>query len=215
MTLYQPYFKDLNIPDKVVKKFLKVGLYTSLNGGNPSSNERLLDNIKLNAKEYVESNKLLEDSLITINPIFDCLKHLLDDFELVKEVKDLSSKSFDTIMDGDKRVYYAYTVDRQQPYEFDSGHKGISRVLQGFEVVLLTTLVHSALSINAKIVSLDHDGALIMISQKQFESYNNNALNVAQKISEGKFYEFSKYLLEQNISIEPKRIIYNGESKEF
>lgn len=218
VTHYQPYLNGLDLSDKVVKKMLKVGLYTSLNGGNPSSNARLVDNISLNAKEYVEFHHLNSIDEIMNDPIFTQTKQLLDDFDLVKEVKNLSSNAFETDYDkeSEKRIYYSYAIDRAKPYEFESGHKGISRVLQGFEVVLLSTLVHSVLNINAKIVSLDHDGALIMISRKQFESqFNNDPFYLCQKLSEGTFFDFSNYLLGQGVSIEPKRLIIDGEANEY
>lgn len=218
VTLYQPYLSGLNLSDKTVKKILKVGLYTSLNGGNPSSNARLIDNISLNAKDYVESHNLNSIEEIMNDTLFHKTKQLLDDFELVKEVKDLSSNAFEMFYDKEeqKNVYFAYTVDRVKPYEFESGHKGISRVLQGFEVVLLSTLIHSVLSIGAKIVSLDHDGTLIMISQKQFESsFKSDPFELCQKLSKSTFSDFSEYLLSQSVSIEPKRLIIKGEATEY
>lgn len=69
INFYKPYLTSIDLPDNFINKILKVGLYTSLNGGNPSSNERLLSNLGLNATDYIFENHLTDkDSLV--NSIF-------------------------------------------------------------------------------------------------------------------------------------------------
>jgi hypothetical protein len=56
ITNLMPIFESANIElnPKILKKILKVGLYTSLNGGNPASPERFRAN--LNASDYIEKD---------------------------------------------------------------------------------------------------------------------------------------------------------------
>lgn len=51
------------LDDNVIKKILKVGLNISLNGGNLVSMDRLVDNLTLNAKKYIQASAIrsLED----------------------------------------------------------------------------------------------------------------------------------------------------------
>lgn len=210
--LYKPYCEGLNLDDKTIKKILKVGLYTSLNGGNPYSDKQLVANISLNAVQYLETkNLLINPELIQNDSIFSSLKELLKNFKLINEVKNLSSKCFiESYNINNIKEFEVYTVDRVMPYATDSGHKGISRVLQGFEIVLLTTLVYDVLKCNFQILSLDHDGLFIMMTKSQFNESQNDPFKICTLLSKGKLNEFSKYLLNQPIPIEPKRLIIDG-----
>eukprot|EP00952_Eustigmatos_sp_NYUAD-ZCMA_P010609 43381-Eustigmatos_ZCMA.PRE.1 len=44
--------RGVNMDEKTLKRILKVGLYTAMNGGNPSSDARVLDNISNNYSNY-------------------------------------------------------------------------------------------------------------------------------------------------------------------
>ena len=75
----------------------------------------------------------------------------------------------------------------------------ISRLLQGFEIVLLSVLVRFILEIGA--VSLDHDGVLVAFIGKR--DSKQIALNLTKKME-----PWSKYLLGQPIPIDAKSPIY-------
>jgi len=71
-----PVYKnsDLDLSFLTVKKILKVGLYTSLNGGNPSSDERLLANISLNASKELEKYNLKDVESLKASTFWTCRK---------------------------------------------------------------------------------------------------------------------------------------------
>lgn len=213
VALYKPILKGIDLDDKTIKKLLKVGLYTSLNGGTPSSEARLIANLGLNAENYLLTHNLTTTEALTKSELFTQTRELMNSFQLIREVKALSSqcatKNFDT------NNYEVYTVDRLQPYIVDSAHKGISRVLQGFEVVLLSVLVFQIIQRGFKVISLDHDGVLIMISRKQFKALEESPSKIADSLSEDLFANFSSYLLDQAVPIETKRLIYQGEALEL
>ena len=57
---------------------------------------------------------------------------------LVKEVKMLNPLCYNETYEG------VFTIDRREMYTIESVHKGISRVLQGFEIIVLTVLTRRA-----------------------------------------------------------------------
>jgi hypothetical protein len=73
---------------KMLKRILKVFLYTSLNGGNPASEERLIDNLTGNAME------LLPNKNLTSSKIFNITKRVANLSRLVTEVKDLNKQCY-------------------------------------------------------------------------------------------------------------------------
>lgn len=197
----------LEVPPKIIKKILKVGLYTSLNGGNPISEARLNDNLTLNAGDYLFSIGVAKENL-NDSSFWNLTKEMLLSFQLINEVKNLNLKC--SFKDYDDQ-YKVYTLDRTSPYVIDSPHKGISRVLQGFEVVLLSILLYDVISLKLLPVSLDHDGILLMAPN------STDPKQFCEKLSgvDSKFYQWSKYILEEPIPIEPKRVIRDGQVTEY
>jgi len=210
--------KELKIKDKEIKKFLKVGLYTSMNGGNPVNDVRLVANIGLNLSGCFQRLKINKESEILDTALAKVVRQTLQDFPLIQEVRSLSNTCYiksDTTGTNDKNLYKNYTVDSSTAYCFEGQHKGISRVLQGFEVVLLSAVVYRSLEVGATPISLDHDGCLVMISKKKFAEYDNDPFKFAKAIESGIFNTFSNYLLDQSIPIEPKRLFIDGKDFEY
>lgn len=121
-----PIFKELGSEpnEKVMKKILKVALSTSLNGGNPLSDERFLDNFSLNAKESIQNErKTFPESSFKEFPVYKATVQALKNFQLVQEVSKLSK--YCVIQEGKKEEtrYLSYTVDRFEPYIVDKPHK--------------------------------------------------------------------------------------------
>jgi hypothetical protein len=173
-------------------------------GGNPIGPSRLLDNLNSNAPGILsESFETLEDvELFAKSTLYKELKGLFSKDELVKEVKDLNKTCYSEARG------VSYTIERVQPYKIDSAHKGISRVLQSFEVVLLSVLVRSCLKQKLLPMSLDHDGLLAIYKGDQ------NIRELAQFLTE-EMTPWSNYLLSKeglalNMPIEPKLLISDG-----
>lgn len=164
-TYYQKQLsdKDYEFTHKQVRDMLKVSLYTSLNGGNPFGIERLFKNLSdqkpeltkgFTSKESFEGSKLFTD-----------INGTLQTFELIHEVKALNKKC---VTDNGRLTW---TLDKTSPYNIDSEHKGISRALQGFEIVLLSVLVNRIVARGGLPINLAHDGCMAVfpgiIDEKQ------------------------------------------------
>lgn len=114
---------------------------------------------------------------------------------------------------------YTYTIDRVQPYKNSASYKGISRVLQGFEVVLLSRLTSSVIKSGGLPLSLDHDG-LLALFEKQNDFVNEKSFvnelvkNKEKKLTIG-LSNWSKYLLKGEVPIETKRVWYDGQVNEM
>lgn len=214
---YKDRFAQVLVNEKQVKKILKVGLYTSMNGGNPVGDKRLIANITSNLIDTLDELNIRTPEALMSSSLFKITREVLDDFALIKDVQAISSKCFykEWDVEESKANYFSYTIDKVGPYEFDKGHKGISRVLQGFEVVLLTVLVYKALKLSFTPVSLDHDGCLLMLTKGQFELYNNDPFTLSKAVESGKFESFCTYLLKETIPIEPKRLFIGGKIFEY
>jgi hypothetical protein len=200
---------DIDMDKKTLKKIFKVALYTALNGGNPAGVERLMDNLMANAME------LLPDKNPTQSMLYSVTKENLEDFQLLKEVKDLNQMCYNKI----GHYTYTYTVDRYIPYRNSSAHKGISRVLQGFEVVLLSRLTRYVLETDGLPLSLDHDGLMAMYYIGNSDSTDKERMVSFSKEIEDeltrRLERWSLYLLQRPVPIETKRVWLNGEMKEF
>jgi hypothetical protein len=202
--------QNLDLTDKTIKKLLKVGLYTSLNGGNPTSKGRMIDNLFLNAEKEVLNSKDIDlQSIETFytSKIYRATEDCFNSFKLINEIKSLNHPCA-KFHEGSK-MNRSYTIDRMIPYEYDSKHLGISRVLQGFEVVLLTVLVKNLLKSGALPASLDHDGALVVIPAEV------DPFKFCEKLSNSSFKKWSKYFLRYPLPIEPKRLVKEGHIHEF
>lgn len=85
-----------------------------------------------------------------------------------------------------------------------SVHKGISRVLQGFEVVMLSILTHAVTGFGGIPVSLAHDGEIVYFKEEV------DPTEMYKKVSE-EIASWSMFLLKgKKIAIEPKTCIANG-----
>jgi hypothetical protein len=89
-----PYFqkREINREPAVIKKLLKVGIYTSLNGKNPSSTDRLLANLSLNAENFLKENSFVSIRDIETSAIYKATREALHNFKLVQEVKSRNEK---------------------------------------------------------------------------------------------------------------------------
>lgn len=115
---------------------------------------------------------------------------------IISEVKELNQ--IGTIDDG------TYTIDRTRLYKVDSQHKGISRVLQVFEVVFLLLLIGFIRKRGGLPLNLAHDGTLVMMPDTQ------NHLEVCQALAED-IEPWSHFLLRDvSIGVEPKYFVSKG-----
>ena len=214
----KPYFEKYNVSldDKVIKKILKIGLYTALNGGRPFSPERLHDNLLLSADSWINANNLQSLEALSQSGIFKASKECFENFDLIKEVSEINTQCTKQIVDlHGQKVFRTFTIHTPVAYTFKKQHLGISRVLQSFEVVLLTVLVYAILETEGLPISLDHDGVLVMYSQKQFKAMGSDPKKIADRLSTGIFANWSSYLLKEPMPIEAKRIIMEGTATEF
>lgn len=207
LPLYTNEGIEMNL--KMLKRILKVFLYTSLNGGNPASQERLIDNLTGNAMEILPKDNLTKSKVFTIT------KGIAEDFKLVLEVKDLNKECYTL---GLKRGY-TFTVDRFDPYINDQVYKGISRVLQGFEVCLLSVLTLKVMQMNFIPLSLDHDGLMAMTLLDK-ENINckkeiNQIVKETESLLSESLNEWSDYLMKASLPIEAKRHWFQSEVVEY
>lgn len=202
--IFGPFYNEYGvmIPDAIIKKILKVMLYTSLNGGNPGSEARLIDNLSKNASEYLAQMELKDPHLLINSKIFDASTKVAGKFNLANEIKELNKTC--VVPSMTRKIYFTHTIDRAVPYESESIHYGISRVLQGFEVVLLSILTQLSLKNNALPISLDHDGILLLVPEEIDADELINTLNKD-------FVPWSEYLLDLSIPLEIKLLISKGE----
>jgi hypothetical protein len=207
--IQQYHSHNIDIDNKTLKKIFKVALYTALNGGNPAGQERLMDNLMGNAIDLLPKNKISQSSFYSIT------RQILEEFPLLKEVRDLNKLCYEQIGEHP----YTYTVDRYEPYRNSASYKGISRVLQGFEVVLLSRLTHQVLDAGGLPLSLDHDGLLAMFHISRSGLTDEEAIiyfaKQVEKQLTGMLEKWSVYLLNNPVPVETKRVWFNGEMKEF
>jgi hypothetical protein len=126
--------------------------------------------LALNAVAHINTycNHLLKEdpkntkSQFMNTKIFKAAYNALDQFQLIAEVRSLNKECASLFSEPDEitKEFETYTVDRVKPYLTMSTHYGISRVLQGFEVVLLSVMVKSIIELGA--ISLDHDGCMVL-----------------------------------------------------
>lgn len=142
--------KGLGFSLKQVRRMLKVSFYTSLNGGNPFGKELLCKNLSDNAPEVLSGYP----SIISFGKgrEFRVLNDILKGMEIIQEVKSLNKSC---VKNG-----FTYTIDRAAPYAADKTHKGISRALQGVEVVLLAVLAEFVCESSGIPMNLAHDGLM-------------------------------------------------------
>lgn len=61
---------------------------------------------------------------------------------------------------------------------------GISRVLQGFEIVLLCCLYWEMVDLGLHVCSLDHDGLLVYLPTKEYEELCKSVVALTEKVFE-------------------------------
>lgn len=189
-------FSQTLLDPKELRKILKVGFYTCLNGGNPTSDKRLLANMSVSAKGFI--SKFISVDACLKSSDFKEIKKVLSSFELFNQVKNLNESCH-------CNKTSVYTIDRKLPYLIDSSYKGISRVVQGFEVVQLSILVKEILLLKGLPLSLDHDGVLAFFKEPC------NPISIAQILT-NRLSDWSFFLLkdEKALIIEPKTIFEKG-----
>lgn len=188
-------FSDLKISQKECRAILKIMLYTSLNGGNPLSPARVFDNLgnfKFDLVTQVHQGLDFRQSADYAN-----FCKVFAENPLIDEVKSLNEKC---VSEWGDRVY---TVDRKSPYKIESKHKGISRVLQSFEVVMLSVLVRACLSLGLLPLSLDHDGVLCL-------DINKTQITNLEEALTNEMLDWSTYLLKRPIQVVAKNIWRDG-----
>jgi hypothetical protein len=197
-TKYTKLLNALNVPidTSPVRAILKVSFYTALNGGNPLNVTRLGANLKLNAPSLLQPYACLDE--FSKSSTLEKLKQVLQNMSLLEDVKELNKACFN------KEKGVTYTDDRKKGYQIDSQHKGISRVLQGVEVVLLSLLVPAIVKRGGIPLNLVHDGALVIFPNNCKPS--DLCFELSKDIS-----KWSKYLLKGlDIGVEPKFSVING-----
>jgi hypothetical protein len=189
-------FSDLKISQKECRAMLKIMLYTSLNGGNPLSPARVFDNLgnfKFDLVIQVHQGLDFRQSADYAN-----FCKVFAENPLIEEVKSLNEKC---VGEWGDRVY---TVDNTSPYKIESKHKGISRVLQSFEVVMLSVLVRGCLSSGLLPLSLDHNGVLCL-------DINKTQVTNLEKDLTDQMCDWSTYLLKRPIQVVAKNIWRDGQ----
>lgn len=150
-------FLKHNIEDKIIKNIIKIGVYGTLNGGNPVGETILNENIIEEFFGNKEDNIKLELKKI--------IQNLFNTWDLIEELKSLNEKVTTDL----SLTALTYSIDRIEPYmvdKIDKKHKAISRYLQGYEVVLLSILSYYVLYIGGLVVNLEHDGLLCLFIKK-------------------------------------------------
>lgn len=186
--------KGICIDKGDVRAMLKVSFYTSLNGGNPFNAERLGSNLKLNSPQLLTPYSSISE--FERSQLFKKMSCILETLDIISEVKELNKRCA-----INNRTY---TIARPTLYIVDSQHKGISRVLQGVEVVLLSILVNFITLRNGLPMNLAHDGALVMITSDQ------SPTDLCEQLSND-MSSWSRYILQGlEMGVEPKISIRGG-----
>jgi hypothetical protein len=131
------------------------------------------------------------------------IKLVFDEFQISNELKSFNKSCvYEGPRDSKGPTFLTHTIDRPDVYSCDTPHKGISRVLQGFEIVLLSVLVKNVLETGGLPVSLDHDG-LIIAYPGSISSVDKEDL---EKILFSSSQDWSAYLVQTPVPIEIKTI---------
>ena len=194
------------LSSKILRKMLKVSLYTSLNGGNPASDARLCDSFELNAETIFKACG--EDiEFLKGTPEFKIMKEVLAEFPLGKALKKLNNKCvipsnpYFPISQTNPGMVYA--IDKATPYSVKSAHMGILRVLQGFELIMLCNMTHQCVKLGGLPVSLDHDGLYVCLPATRDARQFTKGMDEACE-------EWGRYLLQMKVPIVGKRITLQG-----
>lgn len=204
--VYLPWFQEVNpLADlETVKGIIKIYLYTSLNGGNPSSPDRVRDALNNKAPHLLLHNP---------EEVFKVATRVAVAWPLTKAVKDVNKRSFTTSKTNANQVL-VHTVAQTEPYVLtkDKSYCGISRVLQSFEVVMLSILTGFCVDNHLIVMSLDHDGLFAMgrtdsdLSELDFKS----VMNEYELLLSTLMAPWTTFLLKDPVPVTIKRLICNG-----
>lgn len=206
-TIYQNRIseKGVLIDVKELRAILKVAFYTSLNGGNPFNKNRLSANLKVSAPRLLEGFSSIK-GLAESND-FKVIQEEISKFQIISEVTTLNEDCVDP------ETKQTFTIDREQPYKVNSVHKGISRVLQGFEVILLCHLRRTIKNMGGIPVNLAHDGLLVYFKEQV------NAQQICSQAAllppgQGFFLKEPRSLLNLNLGYKTSRVDSKVKSNE-
>lgn len=108
--------RDVLLKPASIKKILKEGIYTSLNGGNPISKECLLSNLSLNAEGYLKKNKLVSVEHISESALYRAAEEAFTTFPLLEEVKRINTTCTASFQTYEKVSHFTYTVNQENLY---------------------------------------------------------------------------------------------------
>lgn len=217
---YLPWFQEVNpaADFKTIKSIFKVFLYTSLNGGNPSGELRV---------EHVLNQKAQH---LCVEPYKEAMHkvtaRVADDWPLTSAVRDINKTCYYQSQSNPEKVL-VYCLDIVEPYVLDrnKSYCAISRLLQSYEVVLLSILTGFCVEQDLMVLTLDHDGLYVLGTRRPQDSPTRQAtcedtFNLKEVLLEyeemltKKMVPWSTYLLRQPMPVTVKRIICNGDQFE-
>lgn len=191
-----------SISFKQLKAALKIGVYGTLNGGNPVGPQILDDNIMEGVFGKSVDQQIIKEKIITV----------FENWDLIASIKDLSNQV--SVKYG--LLNELHGIDRLKPYALEEKHKLISRYLQGYEVVLLSVIAYNILYSGGLVLSLEHDGVVCLFEKKSSAqlSPEDVMVEVTEKVSAG-LKPWAKLLLKQEIPLETKLLITHDRIREF
>lgn len=226
----QMYFRTAGLYENTasIRASLKVATYTSLNGGNPSSPYRIFENAIFNFSENIGNVQTADLFLQTA--LCKAMQKTFENFPVINELKNLNKGCAQPLTygpDGKPTKSGCYTPDRLEMEIFEKPHLGISRVLQGFEIILLCCLYWEMVDLRLQVCSLDHDGLLAYLPTKDYKKLCSLIVSSAGQVFDsvekrekvgayylshlisstgkgGQFGAWWKYLLNTTIPVEPK-----------
>lgn len=206
---YLPWFQDANpsVVFKNVKDILKVFLYTSLNGGNPGSPGSLDRVLKGKASHLIQEPFK--------NQMYEVTAKVAKDWPLTTAVQGLNKTCF-CLSEVDPDRVYVYCLDQIPPYILSKSDSycGISRVLQSFEIVLLSVLTGFLAQRSLLAISLEHDGCWVIGSREDANEPVGPLLPLMKEyevLLSGDMQAWSQYLVTKPVTVTIKRMICDGQ----
>lgn len=192
------------ITNKNLKDTLKIGVYGTLNGGNPLGDQILDDNIIEGVFGHLDDQQKATTKNI--------IKIVFKDWKLIESIKRLN----ELVCTKNDDLNTMHGIDRIKEYKLKERHKLISRYLQGYEVVLLSIISYYILFCGGIVLSLEHDGVVCLFQRKESKSMSDlDVVNEIIQLVSDHLNPWSNMLLGQEIPLEPKLIITNKGIKEY
>lgn len=192
------------VSDKELKNSLKIGVYGTLNGGNPTGAEILDDNIIEGVFGGLDHKRKDE--------VKHKIQKVLKEWKLIDSIKELNELV--SVKSNEGNIMYG--IDRIKEYELKERHKMISRYLQGYEVVLLSIISYYILFHGGLVVSLEHDGVVCLFRKKKTQHMlPQEVVSEVTQLIEQSLKPWSELLLGQNIPLEAKLCITEKGIKEY